>query len=201
MECGQTAVSVRSLLRKGLLLEYATLAWNVVAVGVLLVTAIKTHSVATLGFGLDSFLEIGASLVVVWQLRDSSKQYQKRALCILSLLFAGLAAFLGTTAVVSLIRHLRPGTSTLGIAWLLLTFMVMLGLAAGKLVIGRRLDNVVLLTEARVTLVDAYLAGSVLAGLLLNRFAGWWWADSLAGLLIVFYGIRESHHAWAESRR
>ncbi len=188
-----------SLLRKGLRLEYTTLSWNVIAVALLLTTAVKTRSVAILGFGLDSFIEIGASIVVVWQLRNSSEVRRRRALRIISVLFAGLAAYIAITATISLVRHARPGASMLGIVWLLLTFIAMLILAAGKHRVGKKLSNDVLLTESRVTLVDAYLAGSVLVGLLLNRYAGWWWADPLAGLVIVFYGIRESRHAWQES--
>jgi divalent metal cation (Fe/Co/Zn/Cd) transporter len=189
-----------SLLQRGLQLEYATLLWNVVAVAVLLVTALRTHSIAILGLGLDSLIEIGASIVVVWQLRSSNEQRRRRALRIISVLFAGLAAYIGMTAVLSLVRHIHPGTSTLGLVWLLLTFIAMLILAAGKQSVGKKMGNDVLLTEARVTLVDAYLAGSVLLGLLLNRYVGWWWADPLAALVIVFYGIRESHHAWGEGK-
>lgn len=71
-------------------------------------------------------------------------------------------------------------------------------LAWGKLVTGRQLGNAVLLTEARVTVIDGILAASVLVGLVLNALVGWWWADPLAGLVIVYYGIREGLHAWTE---
>jgi divalent metal cation (Fe/Co/Zn/Cd) transporter len=76
----------------------------------------------------------------------------------------------------------------------------MLGLAFGKRVTGRQLHNEVLLTEGRVTLVDAYLAGAVLLGLILNALFGWWWADPLAALMIIYYGIREAIHALHESQ-
>lgn len=76
----------------------------------------------------------------------------------------------------------------------------MLGLAYGKRVTGARLGNPVLQTEAGVTLIDALLAAAVLTGLLLNAAFGWWWADPLAGLVIVYYGIREGRHAWQEGR-
>lgn len=74
----------------------------------------------------------------------------------------------------------------------------MLSLAAGKAYTGNKLDNTTLKTEARVTLIDAYLAASVMIGLLLNSLLGWWWADPLAGLVIVFYGFKEGWHAWTE---
>jgi divalent metal cation (Fe/Co/Zn/Cd) transporter len=75
----------------------------------------------------------------------------------------------------------------------------MLLLAFGKRVTGQQLKNDVLLTEGRVTLVDAYLAGAVLLGLSLNALLGWWWADPLASLVIVYYGVREAFHAFHES--
>lgn len=73
--------------------------------------------------------------------------------------------------------------------------MAVLLLAFGKRATGRQLKNEVLLTEGKVTLVDAYLAGAVLVGLLLNALFGWWWADPLASLVFVYYGVREGAHA------
>jgi len=83
--------------------------------------------------------------------------------------------------------------------WLAATVAAMLLLAWGKHRTGKQFDNPVLLTESRVTLVDAYLAASVLIGVALNALLGWWWADPLAGLVIVYYGIREGLHAYRES--
>jgi divalent metal cation (Fe/Co/Zn/Cd) transporter len=75
----------------------------------------------------------------------------------------------------------------------------MLLLALGKRLTGQQLKNEVLLTEGRVTLVDAYLAGAVLLGLALNALFGWWWADLLASLVIIYYGVREAIQALQES--
>jgi divalent metal cation (Fe/Co/Zn/Cd) transporter len=189
-----------SLLRQGLLLEYATLNWNVVGTGLLLAAAKAAHSVALLGFGLDSLIEIGASTVVVWQLRDNGGKHRRRALQLISVSFIALAIYIGTTATYTLTHRVRPVTSVFGTVWLASTFVAMLALAAGKHRVGTRLNNPVLTTEARVTLIDAYLAASVLVGVALNGWFGWWWADPLAGLIIVLYGIREGRHAWCESR-
>ena len=79
------------------------------------------------------------------------------------------------------------------------TLIAMLLLAWGKYQTGKALNNPVLQTEARVTLVDAYLAGAVLVGLVLNALFGWWWADPLGGLVIVYYGLHEGFHAWHEA--
>ncbi|MDQ2718090.1 MAG: cation transporter, partial [Chloroflexota bacterium] len=99
----------------------------------------------------------------------------------------------------TLLTGTHATTSVGGIAWIAATFIIMLLLASGKRVTGQRLKNEVLLTEGRVTMVDAYLAGAVLIGLILNAFFGWWWADLLASLVIVYYGIREAIHALRES--
>jgi divalent metal cation (Fe/Co/Zn/Cd) transporter len=75
----------------------------------------------------------------------------------------------------------------------------MFGLAAGKRDTGRRLGNLVLQTESRVTVIDGARAGAVLAGVVLNAAAGWWSADPLSALVILVYGLHEARHAWAEA--
>jgi divalent metal cation (Fe/Co/Zn/Cd) transporter len=92
--------------------------------------------------------------------------------------------------VVLAIGH-HPRHSPLGIAWTGATAAVMFALAAGKARTGQALDNPVLSTEGRVTLIDALLAGAVLLGLALNAGLGWWWADPVAGYVLVFYAARE----------
>lgn len=187
------------LLRRGLLLEYITLGWNVVGVVIVLWAAMAAHSVALAGFGLDSMVEIGASTVVIWQLRGIHEHREKVALRFISIAFFALALYILAQSAHSIWHRFHPGTSPGGIVWLALTFAAMLALAAGKHSTGTHLNNQVLKTEARVTLVDAYLAGSVLLGLALNAALGWWWADPLAGLVIVFYGVAEGRHAWTEA--
>lgn len=187
------------LLRRGLLLEYITLGWNVVGTAIVIAAAIAAHSVALAGFGLDSLVEIGASVVVVWHLRGIHKGRERVALRSISIAFFALAIYIAALSAHTLWLSFHPSTSQYGMAWLALTFIVMLALAAGKHVTGAKLDNQVLKTEARVTLVDAYLAGSVLLGLALNALFDWWWADPVAGLVIVFYGFLEGRHAWAEA--
>jgi divalent metal cation (Fe/Co/Zn/Cd) transporter len=182
----------RRLVRRGFRLEYATLSWNVLGILVLTVAAIRARSVALAGFGLDSLIEIGASVVVLWELsgeRDSRRQ--RLGLRLIGVAFAGLAAYLAVQSTVVLALGARPGHSGLGIAWTAVTALVMFTLAAGKARTGAALDNPVLRTEARVTLVDGLLAVGVLVGLLLNALLGWWWADPLAGYLLAGYAVRE----------
>ena len=179
------------LLRRGFALEYATLAWNVVGIVVLAVAAWTARSVALAGFGLDSLIEIGASVVVVWELSGVGEHRQRRALRLIGAAFGALAVYLLIQSTVVLVVGFRPHHSPAGIGWTAVTAVVMFALAAGKARTGAALDNLVLRTEGRVTFIDGVLAVAVLAGLLLNAAFGWWWADPVAGYVLVFYALRE----------
>jgi divalent metal cation (Fe/Co/Zn/Cd) transporter len=100
---------------------------------------------------------------------------------------------------VSIPSATHPRHSTLGIAWLAVTVVAMFALAAGKRDAGQRLQNPVLQTEARVTVIDGTLAAAILLGVVLSAAAGWWWADPLSALAILIYGLREARHSWAEA--
>ena len=140
---------------------------------------------------LDSLIEIGASTVVLWQLRNANRARTATALRLLAWAFLAIALYLAVMGTLSLATGHEPNSSPLGIAWTAATVVAMLALAAGKHHTGLRLANPVLVSEARVTVVDSYLAAAVLLGLTLNATLGWWWADPLAGFVIVTYGIRE----------
>lgn len=187
------------LLRRGLHLEYLTLTWNVIGVFIVFYAAFVAGSIALTGFGLDSLIEIGASMVVIWQLTGVEAQREKAALRLIGAAFFAIALYILVVALRTLILQVKPETSLLGIAWLVFTVLAMVALAQGKQITGTKLNNQVLVTESRVTMVDALLAASILLGLVLHALLGWWWADPLASLVIVFYGVREGRHAWVES--
>src|SRR5712692_8032818 len=189
-----------ALLRRGFVLEYLTLGWNAVGIVVLGYAAVTARSVALAGFGLDSLIEIGASTVVIWELSGTGADRQRRALRLIGSAFAALAVYLLIQTTWVLVAGYRPRHSAAGIAWTAVTAAVMFALAAGKARTGRALDNPVLSTEGRVTMIDGILATAVLLGLTLNATAGWWWADPAAGYVLVYYAAREvreiftSHH-------
>jgi len=197
----ETAAAGRMLLRRGLSLEYLTLAWNVVGTVVLMIAAVASGSVALAGFGVDSLIEIVASSVVIWQLKgQAGSGRERRALRAISIAFVLLAIYIAVQSVITLTAQSHPGRSTVGIVWLAVTVITMFVLAAGKRATGRRLGNVVLLAEARVTVIDGALAAAILLGVALNAAFGWWWADPLSALVILVYGVREARHAWGEAR-
>ena len=180
-----------ALLRRGFALEYTTLAWNVIGIVILAVAAIGARSVALAGFGLDSLIEIGASTVVIWELSGTGEDRQRKALRLIGAGFAALAGYLLIQSTWVLLAGFHPRHSALGIVWTAITATVMFTLAFGKARTGAALGNPVLQTEGRVTLIDGLLAAAVLTGLVLNAAAGWWWADPLAGYVLVYYALRE----------
>lgn len=196
----EVRVSQTTLLKRGLLLEYLTLGWNVVGVIIVVLAAYAARSVALAGFGLDSLIEIFASVVVVWQLTGVNLKRERLALRLIGMAFVALIIYIVGQLLVTFLTATHPSPSLGGIIWIAATFIAMVLLALGKRITGQKLKNEVLLTEGRVTLVDAYLAGAVLLGLTLNALVGWWWADPLASLVIVYYGAREAIHALHESQ-
>jgi divalent metal cation (Fe/Co/Zn/Cd) transporter len=167
------------LIRRGLLLEYLTLGWNVVGVFIVLGAAYTARSVALAGFGLDSLIEIFASIIVVWQLLGVNQHRERFALRLIGVAFFALALYILAQITVMLLTQAHPSPSIGGIVWLSATFIAMLLLAYGKRVTGKQLGSVVLMTEGHVTLIDA----------------------DLASLVIVYYGIREGIHAWGEEEQ
>jgi divalent metal cation (Fe/Co/Zn/Cd) transporter len=194
-------IARRRLLRRGVRLEYLTLAWNVIGIVVLAVAAVTARSVALAGFGLDSLIEIGASVVVVWELSGGDESRQHRALRLIGASFGLLAVYLAVQSTVVIAAGYHPRHSPAGIAWTAVTAVAMFALAAGKARTGAALGNPVLSLEARVTVVDGLLALAVLAGLGLNAALNWWWADPLAGYLLVFYAGREVRQIRGEAGR
>lgn len=139
--------------------------WNVVGTIVSILAAVAAGSVALAGFGLDSLIEIGASTVVIWRLHQRDRKRQRRALRLIGGSFIALALYIAVQAIYTLVTAQHPHHSILGIAWTAVTCLTMLALAAGKASTGKALDDPVLQTEGRVTLIDEYLAGAILTGL------------------------------------
>ena len=188
-----------SLLRRGLLLEYITLAWNVVGTVVAIGAGIKANSLSLFGFGIDSAIEIFASVVVVWQLKTINKKTEGVALKLIGGAFMALSLYLLVRAVQVLSIGAHPTPSHTGALWLFITAIVMFLLAYGKRKIGKQIPNKILMEESIVTIIDGALAVALLMGVLLDMYLGWWWADPLASLVLVFLGAREALHIFKGS--
>jgi len=191
------------LVRTGRRLQWATIAWNSCEVFVTIGLGIAAQSLALIAFGLDSLVEVFASLVVIWHLGPIVDEHaagrDRRALRLVGVAFAILAVYLVVAAVRSLALADEPESAPLGIAYLFVTALVMFGLARAKRRVGAALESEPFLAEASMTFLDGCLATSILVALALNMMLGWWWADPVAALLIGGVAAREAIESWQES--
>lgn len=184
------------LLRPARWLAWLTVGWNA-AEGVIAVAAgVAAGSMALIGFGLDSGIEVFAAGVVLWQLRGVPEERERRALRFIALSFWALAAYVAAEAGRDLIVGDEAGESPLGIALAAVSLVVMPLLAYAKRRTGERLDNPVVLADATETALCSYLSAILLVGLLVNSTLGWWWADPVAALGIAVLAVREGRDAW-----
>ncbi len=177
-------------------LEVATIAWNTLEVFVTIGLGIAAGSLALIAFGLDSVAEIFASAAVLWHLRGRPDVARtRRALRMVAIAFFVLAAVLISAGVRNLVIEHRPEDSPWGIIYLAMTACVMLGLAIAKRRTSGVIGNHPLVHEARVTFLDSALALGVLLALVLNAVSGWWWADSVAAIMLGVVAIFEGFAA------
>lgn len=185
-----------ALERRARQLAWATIAWNVIE-GVIAVGAgLADGSLALVGFGLDSFVEVFAGGVVLWQLRDGDEDRERRALRLIALSFFAIAAYVVAEAGRDLIFGSEAGESNLGIALAAVSLAVMPALAWAKRRTGHALGNRVVLADSTETALCSYLSAVLLAGLVINAAVGWWWADTAAALVIAALAVREGREAW-----
>lgn len=189
----------QKLLEKGIRLEYATMVWNFLECIFVLLAAVMSGSIALLGFGIDSVIEIFANIVAIRHLQGEDLKKEKVPLHLIGIAFFGVAVYILTESIFTLINGEHANPSLLGIVSLSLTVIAMFVLAHKKAKVGKTIPNNVLKAEANVTRADGFLALATLLGVVLNSYFGLWWADPLAGIVIVVYGIREGIHAFRET--
>ena len=186
-----SAVFARSrAIKLGRALQYLTIAWNSAECLVALAAGFVAGSIALVGFGFDSAVEVTSSLAALWRLRNDADEAgreaaERRTLRIVGLCFLLLAAYVLCDAVIVLIERRAPDHSRVGIVLAALSMIVMPLLVRSKRRIATRLRSGALEAEARQTQVCAYLSAILLAGLGLNAGLGWWWSDPVAGLVMV----------------
>lgn len=190
--------------RVALRLEYATLAWNLGEAVFTVWLGIVAGSLALVGFGTDSVIEMFASSVVVWHLRPGhSIDHPGRtrlALRLVAAAFAALAIVLGAASIRDIASGQRAGKSPIGIAYLAVTAAVMFGLAVWKRRVAKELGSAPLRSEASMTFLDGVLSVLTLTGLALNALLGWSWADPSAALVVAIAAMREAGENLVESR-
>jgi divalent metal cation (Fe/Co/Zn/Cd) transporter len=179
-----------ALIRRGLLLNYATIGYNTVEAVVSLVAGLLAGSVALLGFGIDSVIEVTASGAAQWRLRSVAEPVRREraervSLRLIGACFLGLAAYVTVDAGKSLWLRERPSRTIIGVVILAFSAFVMPLLARAKRDVANKMQSGALRAEARQTSLCAYLSFIALAGVALNAAFGWWWADPVAALAMV----------------
>jgi len=192
-----------SLHRRALRLQYVTVTWNLLEAGVTIGIGIGAASLALIGFGTDSFIEVFTSLVVVWHLRPHPEgdhpDRTARALRMIAGAFLLLAVGLTAVSLTDLVAGRRPEESVAGIVMLVVVVVVMFSLAALKRRVAERLDSAPLRAEATMSLLDGFLALATLTGLILHVWMGWWWADPVAALVVATAAFNEARENWEEA--
>jgi divalent metal cation (Fe/Co/Zn/Cd) transporter len=176
--------------RRGQWLTWTTLGYNSLEGFLSVAAGFFAGSVALIGFGVDSFIEVTASLAAIWRLHldtDARRRVfaERRALRIIGLCFLALAAYVAVDAIRSLIGRATPKESLLGIAIASVSLVVMPLLAGAKRVVANALASQAIRAEARQTDICMYLSAILLGGLGRNALFGWWWADPIAALVMV----------------
>jgi divalent metal cation (Fe/Co/Zn/Cd) transporter len=188
----------RLVLRARQLAWWANL-WHLVEFAIAVAAGIAAGSIALVGFGADSLIEAGAGFVILWRFgarRAFSSQPEQRAQRLIAASYALLVVYLLVEATRSLAIGSRPEVSWVGIGLAAFTAVTMPVLARAKRQVGRRLGSNASVREAAQNQICAYLSVALLAGLGLNAWLGWWWADPVAALAIAGLAAVEGRASW-----
>jgi divalent metal cation (Fe/Co/Zn/Cd) transporter len=185
-----------ALVRRGLWLNYATIGYNALEAVVSIAAGLVSGSVALVGFGFDSAIEVTAAGAAQWRLRADldpgrRERVERMALRVIGWSFLALAAYVSYESAETLWRGDQPERSVLGLAILVLSVVVMPLLARAKRRVARGLASRALEADATQTSLCAYLSVIALTGVALNAVVGWWWADPAAALAMVPIIARE----------
>ena len=179
----------RGHVRRARRLEYLTVGWNTLEGAAAVGAGLAAGSVALLGFGLDSAVEVSSGLALLWRLHMDAPERRERAervaLKAVGVSFLALAAYVAFDALKSLIAREPPEASRVGVALAALSLVVMPALARAKRRVAAEIESRALAADSRQTDLCAYLSAVLLGGLLLNALFGWWWADPAAALVMV----------------
>ena len=176
--------------RRGRRLEYFTVAWNSAEAVAALIAGFLAGSIALVGFGLDSVIEISSGAVLLWRLRaehdaQGRERAEHRALRLVGICFLALAAYVALDSIKGLVQRKAPQESLFGIGVAIASVIAMPLLARAKRQVARQLNSGAMHADSRQTDFCAYLSAILLVGLSLNALLGWWWADAVAALAMT----------------
>ena len=184
------------LVERGRRLEYFTILWNSLEAVAALICGLIAGSVALVGFGLDSFIEVASGAALLWRLQQDShkagrEKAERLALRIVGFCFLLLSAYIAYESLSGLATRHSPEKSPVGIAIAVASLGAMPILSRAKRRVSAGIGSAAMAADARQTDFCAYLSGILLGGLLLNALFGFWWADPLAGLIMVPIIVKE----------
>jgi len=176
--------------RRGRRLEVVTILWNSLEALIAIGAGLVAGSIALVGFGFDSVIEVSSGLALLWRLSIDSDikrrdRVERMTLKLVGVSFIALAVYVLIDAIAALVRHEPPSTTFVGIALAGLSLIVMPVLAKAKRRVASQIRSAALEADSRQTDICAYLSAILLGGLLLNALAGWWWADPIAAIIMV----------------
>ena len=179
-----------ALVHRGLVLNWLTLGYNSLEAVVSIAAGVLAGSVALIGFGADSAIELTASGAAQWRLRadidpERRERVERMTLRLIGATFLALAIYVAYDSIDSLWHREAPDRSWLGVGILALSAIVMPVLARAKRRVARAMESRALEADAQQTSICAYLSVIALAGVILNALVGWWWADPIAALAMV----------------
>jgi divalent metal cation (Fe/Co/Zn/Cd) transporter len=187
----------RQLGRRAQLLAGASVAYNLVEAAVAITAGVIAGSVALIGFGLDSVVEVSSGLVILWQFRHPMPESrERRALRLIAVSFFALAAYVTFESVRTLLGSGEARPSNLGIGIAVVSLAIMPALSWAQRRTGRELGSGSVVADSKQTLLCTYLSAVLLGGLVLNATVGWHWADPLAALVIAAVAVKEGIDAW-----
>ena len=193
--------------KKALLSEYFTVGWNVLEGIIAIAAGVIASSIALVGFGLDSYIEVASGLVLIWRLRkhgfsdaDAEEAAEKKAVFFVGITLLLLAIYVTYESGKKLLFREHPAESLIGIILAIVSLIVMPFLAMYKKKIATEINSRALRADALETLACSYLSLTLLVGLGGNALFGWWWADPVAALAMVYFLVKEGWEAIKEGR-
>ena len=192
-----TAERRRQLGRRAQLLAGASVSYNVLEAIVAVTAGLAASSIALVGFGLDSLVEVGSGLVILWQFRHPLPETRERqALRLIGVSFFALAVWVGFESIRTLVGDREAEPSGVGIGIAVASLLVMPFLSWAQRRTGRELGSGSVVADSKQTLLCTYLSAVLLVGLLLNATLGWSWADPIAALVLCGVAVKEGLEAW-----
>lgn len=185
-----------AMVKRGRYLEYLTIGYNSLEGVIAVSVGVMAGSIALVGFGFDSLIEVTSGSILLWRLHADLDEARRERIEALSLRLVGvcfvvLALYVIYDSVKSLIRREAPEESIVGIVLAAVSLMIMPLLVRAKRKVARSINSGALMADSKQTELCTYLSAILLGGLLLNAFLGWWWADPIAALVMVPIIVKE----------